>query len=346
MSEKEHSEEPYEADRRHRQRRSVRTGLVPTSQQTGNRITSAIGTYLVTMAGFVFTFFFVNTFVGDMAETVASSLFGGAGVILGFALAILLSPFVAVVVGQYIGRQNGTNEGVDAALGATTGFIVMFFVGLVLVAALGGSVASAGSNLVNAGALIGLAIGNGVTGAGAAVVARADSSLVPSVDPNSLASPITRGTLVFLVFGIGYAITILLAGALGPDEGAIGMQQLGIGTVSVVMGFSLLLAPLIAIITSWVIVDDDTVTSEQNGVVASGLASAVGIVVLLFVIYLAVVMFQPDAAGGGDFPLGPLLGFVVGTGLTGAGSGYVFGRRRHRSEQPRAPDRQAIGETD
>ena len=34
----------------------------------------------------------------------------------------------------------------------------------------------------------------------------------------------------------------------------------------------------------------------------------------------------PETSTAGDLPLGALLGFTVGSGLTGAGSGFVFSR--------------------
>ena len=299
---------------------------VPTSRYSGQNVTTVVETYVMTVLGFAFTFFFMSSFVGGPATDFLGELTGGAGVTLGFGLSILLSPFVAVVTGQNLSQDDGGSKVVDSGLGAAVGFIVMFFTGLVLVAALGGSIANAGTSLISAGALVGLTIGNGLTGAGSAFVSERNESLLPSVEDDSLAESIVPGASLFLVFGVGYTLSVQLAIALGPGGEGAGAAGLGFGPSVLILGFSLLLAPLVAIVAGWVTVRSETGGKVQESVVVSGLSSAIGVVFVLVFMILSFSVAGPEGSTAGDLPLGALLGFTVGSGLTGAGSGFVFSR--------------------
>ena len=305
------------------------------SPPTNRRVVGAVGLYVATGLGFILTFFFVNQFVGSGATgAVAGQLFGGAGALIGFALAVVLSPLVAVLVGRDIALDGGLRSAGDAALASVVGFLVMVFAGLAAASALGGTVSDTGTSVIGAGPLVGFAVGIGLTAAGAAAVTRADTVAVPVADGDALRGAALTGVATFLVFGFGYTISIFLASALGPGGQAPSAQSLGFGGglfngVTVALVFALLLSPLVAILVGRIV--GDRADEPPEGAAAGGLASAVGIVGLLVVVVLALIVLSPvsgtDTGGfGGALPLGSLLGFVVGVGLTGAGSGYVAAR--------------------
>ncbi|RNJ25930.1 hypothetical protein [Halosegnis longus] len=305
------------------------------SPPTNRRVVAAVGLYAAVGLGFILTFFFVNQFIGGgTTDAVAGQLFGGAGAVVGFALAVVLSPLVAVLVGRDIAADDGVRSAVDAALASVVGFLVMVFAGLAVASALGGAASDTGTSVIGAGPLVGFTVGIGLTAAGAAAVTRADTVAVPVADGNALRGAAVTGVATFLVFGVGYTISIFLASALGPGGRPPSAQSLGFGGglfngVAVALVFALLLSPIVAILVGRIV--GDRADDPSEGAAAGGLAAAVGIVGLLLVVFVALMVFSPVSGtetGGfeGALPLGSLLGFVVGVGLTGAGSGYVTAR--------------------
>lgn len=245
----------------------------------------------------------------------------------------MLSPLVAVLVGRGIALDNGSRSAGDAALASVVGFLVMVFAGLAAASALGGTVSDTGTSVIGAGPLVGFTVGIGLTAAGAAAVTRADTTAVPVADGNALRGAAVTGTATFLVFGLGYTLSVFLASALGPGGQAPSAQSLGFGGglfngVAVALVFALLLSPIVAVLVGRIV--GDRAVEPTGGAAVGGLASAVGIVGLLVVVLVALVVFSPAADTGGGvgsaLPLGSLVGFVVGVGLTGAGSGYVAAR--------------------
>lgn len=297
------------------------------SGETGRRLALGVGTFIVSGAGFIFTLFFVNQFMGNAASGFASSIIGGVGVTIGFAFSILLSPLIAMFVGVLIGREGGPRAVVDAGIGSALGFIVMFFVTLVLAAGLGGGLSSASTSIVGAGPLLGFTIGVGLTGAAAAYVGTSGASLLDSATDHSFAEPVSFGIGLFTVFGLGFAVTVFLAASLASTDTGLGLGNLGFGGVTVALGLSLMVSPLLGVILGRFIAEDDMEDEPTRTAMAGGLASGLGFVAMLIVLYILVLILQPENVQAGDFPLGPLLGFVVGVGLTGAASSFVSARQ-------------------
>lgn len=301
---------------------------------TGRRLSLAVGTFVVTGAGFIFTLFFVNQFTGGggsateaVASSFTSSILGGIGVAVGFLFALLLSPLVALVVGLHVGRDGGDRAVFDAGIGSTVGFLVMFFTSLVLASSLGGAIADAGASVIQAGPLLGLSIGVGLTGAGAAKVGQSDASLLDSVTDHEFGRPVSLGLGTFVTFGLGYAVTMFLAASLAETEGSIGLSNMGTGGVVAALGVGVIVAPLVAVLIGRFVATDRSDRDASSTAAASGLAAAIGVVGMMVTLYLIILVLEPNGAGGGDFPLGPLIGFVVGTGLTGGASGFVSASR-------------------
>lgn len=290
---------------------------------TARRVALAVGTFLVAGAGFVFTLFFVGQFAGGSGGGFAGGLLGGAGAGGGFGFAVVLSPLIALFVGVIIGRDGGDRGVVDAGLGTALGFLVMFFATLVVAASLGGT-GSGGGSILGAGPLLGFVVGVGLTGAGGAAVTRAEGDLVDSVADTSLVESAVFGLGAFLVFAIGYAVTIFLAAQLAPAEGSTGLGSVGFGGVAAALGIGLLVSPLLGLLVGSFVGDDGGEPAESAA--GGGLAAGVGVVGMIVVMYGLVMLLEPQGVTAGDFPLGPLVGFVVGTGLTGAGAAYVAAR--------------------
>lgn len=293
-----------------------------TGEATGRRLSLATGIFVVTTAGFVFTLFFATQFVGTGTGGFTGGLVGGSGASTGFGISVLLSPLVALVVGWHVGRDGEPRAVVDAALGSTVGFVVMFLAGLVLSASLSG--AGAGTGGFGVGGLVGFALGVGLTGAGAAAVARSGDSVLSSVTGHPLRGAAVTGVGTFLTFGVGYAAAVYLAGELASEGAGIGFGSMGGGSVAFALGFGLLALPLVAVLVGRHVAADGD--GPAGVAAAGGVAAGLGAVAFVLLLYAVLLVVQPEGASTESFPLGPLVGFAVGTGLTGAGSGYVAAR--------------------
>lgn len=291
------------------------------ARPTARRVAFSVGAFLVAGAGFVFTLFFVGQFAGGDGGF-GGGLLGGAGAASGFGFAILLSPLVALFVGVTVGRDGGDRGAIDAGLGTALGFLVMFFATLVLAASLGGT--GSGGSVLGAGPLVGFVVGVGLTGAAGAAITRIEGEVVDSVADTSLVESTLFGLGTFVVFALGYAVTIFLAAALAPTEGTTGLGSVGFGGVAAALGIGLLVSPLLGLLVGAFVGEDGD--EPVKSAAAGGLASGVGVVGMIVLMYVLVLVLEPEGLTAGDFPLGPAVGFVVGTGLTGAGAAYVAGR--------------------
>lgn len=297
----------------------VETGGQPTAvatdSRTNERLVKAVGTYLVTGVGFVFTLFLVAQFAGG--DVIGSgNPFGDIGAGAGYALALVLSPLVAVFVGADIGKEGGGDAVVDAGIATAVGFVVMFFVTLVLAASLGGGSVSG----AQAGPMMGLAIGVAITGAASAAAARWEQGFLDGVANPPLVKSIVFGSLAFLVFTIGFVIAIVLADALSSGAGG----AFGLSGGEQLIGLGILFAPLLAVLVGFFAGRDGLETAPQ-GAISGAIGSAVGALLMIVGLLVTVAILQQ---GGGSIPIpvGPIVGIVVGAGLTGAGAGYVGAR--------------------
>lgn len=278
----------------------------------------AVGSFLVLGIGFVFTLFFVGQFAGQ-----STGLGAGTDVLTGsgLAFAVMLSPLLALFVGVLFGRDDHANPVRDAGVGSALGFVVMFFVTLVVASSLQTQGATTGGNTV--GPLAGYTIGVGLTGAAAAAVTRSDGWIGDSIADHSVGRPVAFGVGSFLAYGIGYAVSVFLADALGPSETAGNTPALLLdAAVPIVLGLGLLFAPVVGLLVG-VLVARDGIDDEMEAAVGGGVGSALGAAVLLVVAYTAILVVEPGGVPAGDFPFGLFVGLLVGTGLTGAGAGYV-----------------------
>lgn len=290
---------------------------VATDSRTNERLVKAVGTYLVTGVGFVFTLFLVAQFAGGGGVIGGgNNLIGSVGASAGYGLALLLSPLIAVFVGADIGKQGGGDAVIDAGIATAVGFVVMFFVTLVLAASLGGG--SVGG--AQAGPMMGLAIGVAITGAASAAAARWEQGFLDGVANPPLVKSIVFGSLAFLVFTIGFVIAVVLADALssGQGGGAIGVG----GTQMLTLG--LLFAPLLAVVVGFFAGRDGLETAGQ-GAISGAIGSAVGALLMVVGLLVTVAILQ-QSGGSIPIPVGPIVGIIVGAGLTGAGAGYVGAR--------------------
>jgi hypothetical protein len=296
-------------------------------EQTGHRVEetlqvetlgSAVGAFLVLGLGFVFTLFFVGQFTGQNG-----GIGGGANAIAesGLAFAVILSPLLAVFVGILFGRDDSAGAVRDAGVGSALGFVVMFFVTLVVASSLQTQGALGGGDII--GPMAGYTVGVGLTGATAAAVTRSDAGVTGSLGDYSLSRPIVFGVGSFLAYGVGYGVSVFLADALGPGEAASSSGGLLVSmNVPMLLGIGLLFAPVVGLLVG-TLVSRDGVDDEIEGAVGSGVGSALGAALLLVVVYTAILVVEPGGTPAGDFPFGLLVGLLVGTGLTGAGAGYV-----------------------
>lgn len=279
----------------------------------------SVGLFVAFGVGFVFTLFLAAQFVTGGTGG-GGALFGGLGTQSGFAFAVLLSPFAAVLVGSFVARDNVDGSAVlDAGIGSALGFVVMFFVALVVAASLDG----ASGGLFGIGPLVGFVVGTGLTGSAAAFVTGNRSTGLDAATDRSLRAPLVSGVGLFVAFGAGYAVTVFLAGALADGQG-LGLGNLGFGSVAVALTLGLLFSPVVAVVVGTFAGREGE--DSTDGVVGGGLASGVGALVLVALVYVLVVVLEPSGVTGDDLPFGPLVGFVVGTGITGAIAGYAAGR--------------------
>jgi len=279
----------------------------------------SVGLFVAFGVGFVFTLFLAAQFVTGGAGG-GSGLFGGLGAQSGFAFAVLLSPFAAVLVGSFVARDDAEGSAVlDASVGSALGFVVMFFVTLVLAASLNGS----SGGVFGVGPLVGFVVGTGITGAAAAFVMENRETAFGRPTEGSLRGPLVLGVGVFVAFAIGYAVTVFLAGALSGGEG-IGLRNLGFGSVAVALALGLMFSPVVAVVVGSFTGRESGDATE--GGVSGGVASGVGALVLVVLVYVLIAILQPSGVTADDLSLGPLVGFVVGTGITGAIAGYAAGR--------------------
>lgn len=282
---------------------------------------TAVGAFLVLGVGFVFTLFFVGQFAGQ-----SSAIGGGTSAIAGSGLtfAVLLSPLLALFVGVLFGRDDNPDAVRDAGVGSALGFVVMFFVTLVVASSLQTQGATTGGNAI--GPLAGYTVGVGLTGATAAAITRSDAGVAGTLSDHSLSRPVAFGLGSFLAYGVGYAVSVFLADALGPGEGAASSSGLLVSTnIPMALGIGLLFAPVVGLLVG-TLVSRDGVEDEVEAAVGSGVGSALGAALLLVVVYTAILVVEPGGTSAGDFPFGLLVGLLVGTGLTGAGAGYVGAR--------------------
>ncbi len=132
----------------------------------------------------------------------------------------------------------------------------------------------------------------------------------------------------FLTVGIGYAIAFALFFALAPETATSGMGYSG-GSIIAALAFffGLGLAPLLAAINGIRI--GSGFQDEANVALANSfIGSVIGFLLMTFVLLL-LIWTQVETGGGGDVSniLGPIIGFSIGVGLTGAGSTYLARRR-------------------
>jgi hypothetical protein len=303
----------------------VQTGgqqaAVATDSRTNERLVKAVGTYAVLGVGFVFTLFLTAQFAGSGGSGgVGGGLLGASGAAAGFALAVVLSPLIAIVIGTEIGRDGGDDAVVDAGIATGVGFVVMFFLTMVLAASLSGG--STGGT-AQAGPLVGLGVGVAITGAASAAVARWEQSFLDAVANPPLVKSIVFGSLTYGVFAVGYAVAIVLAGALsGGGGGGFGAIGGGSGALGA-LGLGLVLAPLLAVLVGFFAGRDGLETPGQAAI-SGGVGAAVGTLLLTVLMLVAVAILSPT--GQIPIPAGPIVGLTVGAGLTGAGAGYVGGR--------------------
>lgn len=290
------------------------SAAIATDSGTNERLVRAVGTYLVVGVGFVFTLFLAGQFAGG------EGLIGSSNAGTGYSLAILLSPLIAVFVGAEIGKDGGRDAAVDAGIATAVGFVVMFFVTLVLAASLGGG--NAGG--AQAGPLIGFAIGVAITGAASAAAVRWGQGFLDGVANPPLIKSIVFGSLAYLLFTIGYVIAVVLADALssGGGGGFGGVSGAIVG--SNLVGAGVLFAPILAVILG-LFAGRDGLETPGQAAVSGAVSAAVGSLLMLVGLLIAYAILE--ATGGSiPIPIGPIVGIVVGAGLTGAGAGYVGGR--------------------
>lgn len=301
----------------------VQTGgqraTVATDSRTNERLVKAVGTFAVLGLGFVFTLFLTAQFAGGSGG-IGGGLLGNSGAAAGFALAIVLSPLIAVVLGTEIGRDGGGDAVVDAGIASGVGFVVMFFLTLVLAASLSGG--STGG-VAAAGPLVGLGVGVAITGAASAAVAGWDQSFLDAVANPPLVKSIVFGSLSYVVFAVGYAIAIVLADALSSGTSG-GIGTIGGSGAMGSLGIGLLLAPMLAILVGF-FAGRDSLETPGQAAISGGVGAAVGTLLLTILMLIAVTIMSPTG-GSIPIPVGPIVGLVVGAGLTGAGAGYVGGR--------------------
>lgn len=275
---------------------------------------TAVAWFVVLGVGFVFTFFFAAQF-----STGGGFGSGFAGV-RGLGFAVALSPVLAVVVGVLAGRREGS-AGPDAAVGSALGFVVMYFVTLVVASSLESGTPTTGGGL---GPLAGFTVGVGLTAAVAAEVTRRDAA-VGGVAAEGLRRPLTVGVGCFAAYAVGFAGSLLLADAVaGGGPTGLGGGLLGSG-VAAALNLGVMLVPVVGLVVGVLAPESDT--DERTAAVGSGIAAAVGAVLVLVAFYAVVFGLAPGGVTAGEFPVGTLVGLGVGTGLTGAGGGYVGSNR-------------------
>ncbi|MFT4889764.1 MAG: hypothetical protein ACI9YT_000675 [Halobacteriales archaeon] len=128
---------------------------------------------------------------------------------------------------------------------------------------------------------------------------------------------------VFLAVGLGYAVTMFLATELSGTGGAFGSNSAFVGA-GFALAMGLMMSPLIAAINGAVIglrYQEGRKLVSANSFVGSG----VGVVVMAVVLFVSLAIFSPGGGdgGGGSFPFGPVIGFLIGVGLTGAIATYL-----------------------
>lgn len=281
----------------------------------GSVVGTAVAAFVVLGAGFVFTFFFAAQF------TDGGGFGSGFAGVRGLGFAVMVSPVLAVVVGVLAGRREDS-AGPDAAVGSALGFVVMYFVTLVVASSLqSGTPATSGGGL---GPLAGFTVGVGLTAAAAAEVTRRDAT-VGGVAPEGLRRPLTVGVGGFAAYAVGFAASLLVADVVaGEGPTGLGGGLLGSG-VAAGLNFGLMLVPLVGLVVGVLAPEDDT--DERTAAVGCGVAAAAGAVLVLVAFYAVVFGLEPGGVTAGEFPVGTLVGLSVGTGLTGAAAGYVGSSR-------------------
>jgi len=293
---------------------------VATDSRTNERLVKAVGTFVVVGIGFVFSLFLVDQFAGGGGGGIGGGLLGSNGPAAGFGLAVVLSPLIAVLVGTDIGRDGEGDAVVDAGIASAVGFVVMFFVTMVLAASLSGG---ATGGAAQAGPLVGLAVGVAITGAASAAVAGWQQDFLDAVSNPPLVKSIVFGSLTYVVFAVGYAIAMILANALASGGGGFGAIGLGGGAMGS-LAIALLLAPLLAVCVG-LFAGRDGLDTPGAAAISGGLGAAVGTLLLIVLTLITIAILQPSG-GSIPIPVGPIVGLVVGAGLTGTGAGYVGGR--------------------
>lgn len=291
-------------------------GVVPATDGEFHGLGTAVGAFLVLGVGFVFTFFFVSQFAGESGGFGTGVGIGGSG--LGFA--VLLSPLLALFVGVLVGRDDDPSAVRDAGVGSALGFVVMYFVTLVVASSLQAGAAPGGNSL---GPLVGFTVGVGLTGAAAAAVTRYDAGVSGTLDDYAVAGPVAFGVGAFGVFAVGYAVSVFLADVVASGGTAGGGFGLFTGSVIGTLVLGLLFAPLIGLLVGVFVARKTDTADSLEVTVGGGLAGALGAACVLLVFYAIVLVVEPGGVPAGDFPAGLLVGLVVGTGLTGGGAAYV-----------------------
>lgn len=286
-------------------------------------IAFCVAAFVVLGAGFIFTFFFAGQLAGGgQGGGTVGNLFGSLGVSAGLGLVFVLSPLLALYLGTEIGHDAASNAVLNAALGTALGFLVTFFVTLALAASL--STQGIGS-VAGAGPLLGFTVGIGLIGAGGAAIGQSELSVFDSVVDGAYGRPILFGVGTYLVFAVGYAVAIFLAALIAPGEGSTGLGVLGQNSVIGALGIGVVTSPLISLFIG-LAVDRFDIDDVRVAALSSSIAAGLGFVVLLVVAYLIVLVLEPGGVTAGEFPLNPLAGFVVGSGLTAGSAAYLVGR--------------------
>jgi hypothetical protein len=269
---------------------------------------TAVGAFAVLGVGLVLTSFFVVQFGGGGGADFGVPLSGAGG---GLGFAVVLSPVLAVLLGVVLGREGATP--VDAAASTAVGFVTMYLVTAVVAGSLFGP-----SSGLGIGPLAGYTVG--VALAGGLATAVADRDLAVPVGTVKVGRPAAFGVAVLATYAVGTAVSAVLAGELaGPANGAgPGQQLFSAASTQVGLSLGMLFVPVVGLLAGYLGVSDDA--SDQSTAVTGGAAAGVaGAVVATVVLYVAAIATGP----GGPFPVGTLVGLAVGTGLTGAGAGYV-----------------------
>lgn len=276
---------------------------------------TAVGAFAVLGVGLVLTSFFVAQFSGGGSEEFGVPLSGVGG---GLGFAVLLSPVLAVLLGVVLGREDATP--IDTAAATAVGFVAMYLVTAVVAGSLYSP--SAGPGL---GPLAGYAVG--VALAGGLATAVADRDLAVSAGAVAVGRPAAFGVAVLATYAVGIAASAVLADALaGPANGVGTPQQVfSAPPTRTALSLGLLFVPVVGLLAAYLGTPDDA--SDQSAAVTGGAAAGIGgAVVATVVLYAAAVATGP----AGPFPVGTLVGLAVGTGLTGAGAGYVAASDRQR----------------